>query len=112
MAFDLRALEPDAIEDAVAYWLYPDEGWERWRLVPGSPVRSPDGRVLRLGFDLDGDRFELALVQQGERLSAKFDARDDPDREIPARAFESDGDVLVAFTEKDETVFVTLELAV
>ena len=29
--------DPESIADATAYWLYTeDEGWERWRLVPGS----------------------------------------------------------------------------
>lgn len=104
-------LTPDSIEDAVAYWLYAeDEGWELWRLVPGSPTLSPNGQALRLGFELEGDRFELVLIERGPRLFAKFDDREDPEQELPARAFDSSGELVVTFTDKDQTVFVLLEL--
>ena len=112
MAFRIAELTPEAIEDAALYWLYTeDEGWERWRLVPGSTTVSPNGRVLRLGFELEGDRFELALVQREERLHVRYDDHDEPEQELPARLFEADDGVIVRFVHKDQTVFVHLEVA-
>jgi hypothetical protein len=111
MSLDLYGLTPESIADATAYWLYAeDEGWERWRLVPGSPLLSPNGRVLRLAFELEGDRFELALVQKESRLFAKFDQRESPEQELPASAFEAADGLIVQFAGKDEIVFVQLEL--
>lgn len=110
--FRINELTEDAIEDVVAYWLYFEgEEWELWRLVPGSQTLSPGGRVLRVALELEGERFELALIEAGSRLTVKFDDREDPEQEIPAHAFESDGDVLVAFETDSERVFVLLELA-
>ncbi len=112
MPLHIPDLERDSVEDAVAYWLYSeDEGWERWRLVPDSPTLSPNGQVLRLAFELDGDRFELALIQRPAGLFAKFDEREHPDRELPARCFDAPDESLVMFVHGDETVFVHLELA-
>ncbi len=112
MTFRIADLTPDAVEDAVAYWLYTeDEGWERWRLVPGSPAVSPNGQVLRLAFELEGDRFELALVQREARVAVRYDDHDDPEQELPARLFAADDEVIVRFVHKDQTVFVHLEVA-
>lgn len=110
--FRIHELTRESIEDATAYWLYFDgEAWEPWRLVPDSPTVSPNGRALRLTLELEGDRFELALLQKESGLVAKFDDRDDPEEELPARVFESDGDVVVTFETDEERVFIVLELA-
>lgn len=112
MSFRISDLTPESIEDAVAYWLYSeDEGWERWRLVPGSPAIPPSREVLRLAFELDGDTFELALIQRQSRFFAKYDDHEDPEQEFPARIFVSHDEVVASFAHKDQTVFVHLELA-
>ncbi len=112
MSLRISDLTAESIEDATAYWLYSeDEGWERWRLVPGSPVISPNRQVLRLAFALDGDTFELALVQRQSRFFAKYDDHEDPEQEFPARIFESQHEAIVTFVHKDQTVFLHLELA-
>jgi hypothetical protein len=111
MSFRISDLTAEAIEDAVAYWLYSeDEGWERWRLVPGSPAISASRHVLRLAFELEGDRLELALVQRESRFFAKYDDHEDPEQEFPARIFVSPDEAMVTFVHKDQTVFVHLEL--
>ncbi len=112
MALRIPDLTPDSIEDALAYWLYAeDEGWECWRLVPGSPTLSPNGFVLRMAFELEGDGFELVLIQRDSRIFAKFDDREHPEQELPARCFGGPDESIVMFVHKDETVFVHLELA-
>ena len=112
MPFDISELDAESIEDAVAYWLYSeDEGWERWRLVPRSAALSPNGRVLRLSLELEGDTFDLALIQRESRLFVKHDDHEDPEQELPARVFQAEDEVLVAFVHKDQTVFLHLELA-
>ena len=88
-----------------------DEGWERWRLVPGSQVLSPSGQVLRIEFELEGETFELAVMQRGSQLSVKFDDRENPEQELLARVFESPDGAIITFRHKDETIFVHLELA-
>lgn len=104
---------PESIADATAYWLYTeDEGWERWRLVPASPTLSPNGQVLRLQLEFEGDRFELVLIERESRLLVKFDQRDEPEQELAAEAFRSADDWIVRFAHKDETVFLQLELDV
>lgn len=112
MPFRISDLSAGAIEDAVAYWLYSeDEGWELWRLVPGSAAISPVHQVLRLTFELDGESFDWALIQREGRFFAKYDDHDDPEQEFPARIFASQDEVMVTFVHKDQTVFVHLELA-
>jgi hypothetical protein len=112
MAFRIDELTDDSIEDAVAYWLYSeDDGWERWRLVPGSQVLSPGHQTLRVELQLEDETFELALIQRGPRLAVKFDDREDPDQELPARLFEAPDETIITFVYKDETVFLHLELA-
>ena len=102
MPLRIGELVADSIEDG---------GWERWSLVPGSQTLSPDGQAVRLRFELEGESFELALIQRESRLFAKFDNRENPEQELPARAFEAADEVIVMFVHKDETVFVHLELA-
>ncbi|MDJ0848858.1 MAG: hypothetical protein QNK04_10810 [Myxococcota bacterium] len=112
MALHIPDLTRDSIEDAAAYWLYAeDEAWERWRLVPDSQTLSPDGRALRLAFELDGDGFELVLIQRGAEIFVKFDDRLEPEQEIRVRCFDGDDESIVMFDHGDETVFVHLELA-
>ncbi len=112
MSLRISELTAESIEDAVAYWLYSeDEGWERWRLVPGSPAISPNRQVLRLTFALDGDTFELALVEHQSRLFVKYDDHEEPGKEFPARIFESHDEAIVTFVHKEQTVFLHLELA-
>ena len=112
MPLEISDLKEESIEDAVAYWLFSeDEGWERWRLVPRSPAISPNGQVLRLSFELDGETFDLALIQRESRLFAKYDDHEDPGQEFPARLFESEDEALVTFVHKDQTVFIHLELS-
>jgi hypothetical protein len=113
MPFCISDLTAESIEDATAYWLFSeDEGWDRWRLVPGSPAISPNRQVLRLAFEADGETFELVLAQRQSRLFARYDDHEDPEQEFLVREFESDGEVLLVFVHKDQTVFVHLELAV
>ena len=113
MPFRISDLAAESIEDATAYWLFSeDEGWDRWRLVSGSPAISPNRQVLRLAFESDGETFELVLVQRQSGLFARYDDHEDPGQEFLVRAFESDGEALLAFVHKDQTVFVHLELAV
>ena len=112
MTLRITELAAGSIEDAIAYWLYSeDDGWQRWRLVPGSQVVAPNGQILRMKFELEGDSFELALIQRGPRLVAKFDDCENPEQELPTRVFESVDEAIVMFVHKDETVFVHLELA-
>ncbi len=113
MSLRIDELGEESIEDAVAYWLFSeDEGWERWRLVPGSAAVSPNGQVLRLTFELEDETFQLALVQRGDDLFVKYDDHDEPERELPARVFTAPDEALVCFVHKDQTVFVHLELDV
>ena len=112
MPLRINELTADSIEDATAYWLYSDDGgWQQWRLIQGSQVVSPNGEVLRMMFELEGDSFELALLQKGPRIHAKFDDRENPQHELLTRVFEAADEALVLFVYKDETVFVHLELA-
>ena len=112
MPFRISELTADSVEAATAYWLYSeDEGWEQWRLVAGSQVLSPNGQVLRMKFELEGETFELALMQRGPQLGVKFDDRANPERELPARVFESPDGAIITFLHKNETIFVYLELA-
>ncbi len=105
-------LTAESIEDAAAYWLYSgDDAWERWRLASGSVAISPNGQVLRLSFELDGDTFDLAVIQRDSQVVVKYDDHDDPEQELPARLFESDDEAIVTFVHKDQIVFVHLELA-
>ena len=111
MPFSIGDLSAESIEDATAYWLYAeDEAWERWSLVPGSPIVSPNGRVLRMAFGMEGDRFELALVQRDDGLYVKFDEREDPEQELATRVFEASDEVIVVFEDPEETVFIHLEI--
>ena len=111
MPFHVADLTPESIEDAFAWWLYAeDEAWERWRLVPGSAVVSPNGRVLRLSFELDDDRFDWALVEREEGFFVRHDDHEAPEQELPARIFEGDEELIVRFEHDDQTVFVHLEL--
>lgn len=113
MPFSINTLTEDSIEDAVAYWLYTeDAAWQRWRLVAGSPVFSPNGHTLRMRFELESEIFELAIIQRDLQLAVKFDDRDKPAQELPARAFESSDEAIITFVNKDEIVFVHLELAI
>ncbi len=114
MAFCIADLTKESIESAEAYWFYPPEERpsERWPLVPGSEALSPSGDALRMTFELPGGRtFELVLIQRGSSLSAKFDDREDPDEEVPARVFESSDQVIIMFSYRRQTVFLRLELA-
>ncbi len=104
-------LEADAIADAVAYWLYPEEdGWEYWTLVPESPRVALSGNALRLAFELEDESFELALVRRGAAWFARYDGGDDPGQELPARAYRGEDELLFHFDHLDESVFVRVEL--
>ena len=112
MPLDISDLSAESIEDAAAYWLFSeDQTWERWRLVPGSVAVSPSGTVLRLSFELEGDSFELAVIQRGPRVLVKYDDHEDPEQQLAARLFLADDEAILSFVHKDQTVFVHLELA-
>ena len=97
-----------AIEDATAYWLYPDDGsYEEWQL-DGEPTVSPDGHSARLRFRLEDDRFELVVQSRDGRTLVKHADRDDPSEAIPALLLRADDECVVLFRDADHTVFVHL----
>lgn len=79
--------------------------------MPGSPRIASARQVLRLAFELEGETFDWALVQRDSRFLAKYDQHDDPEQEFPARVFTSQGEAIITFVHKDQTIFVHLEPA-